>query len=130
MPMKLDENRIASLMKNLQCSREEAIEVIQEDEKIDKMSMKELNAEMTPEQKKAIKDATKTGTRKTTIYKFDTKKTKPKDDEKVEIVQKIYEIVKDFTENCVISNEGREITFKSGSNAEYSLVLTKHRAKK
>lgn len=122
----MDEKKIASLMKNLQCTREEAIEVILEDARIDKMSMKEINAEMTDEQKKAIKQATKTGTRKTTVYKFDTK-TKPKDDEKVEIVKAIFENLN--YDNCVIANEGREITF-SVNGSEYSLVLTKHRAKK
>lgn len=122
----MDEKKIASLMKNLQCTREEAIEVMLEDARIDKMSMKEINAEMTDEQKKAIKQATKTGTRKTTVYKFDTK-TKPKDDEKMEIVKAIFENLN--YDNCVIANEGREITFSVNGN-EYSLVLTKHRAKK
>lgn len=122
----IDEKKIQSMMKNLQCTREEAIETIQADMEIDRMTMKEINATMTKEDKKAIKDATKTGTRKTTVYKFDTK-TKPKDDEKVTIIKTLFDKL-DY-ENCVIANEGREITFTIGSNS-YSLVLTKHRAKK
>ena len=62
--MKIDEKRVASLMATLKCSREDAISVILEDEEIDGMTMKEVNADLTPEQKKAMKDATKTGTKK------------------------------------------------------------------
>ena len=37
----MDEKRIASMMKSLGCTREEAIAVITEDEAIDKMTMKD-----------------------------------------------------------------------------------------
>lgn len=85
--------------------------------------------DLTKEQEKASKKARGTGERKTSPnYKFETKK-KPKDAEKVEIVQKIFGFVAKFTENCVISNEGREITFTFGESS-YSLVLTKHRTPK
>lgn len=127
--MIISEQKIASMMKNLQCTRDEAIETIKADLEIDKMTMKEINATMSKDDKKAIKDATKTGTRKTTVYKFDTK-SKPKDNEKVEIVKKLFEFCETFVQNAEIKNEGREITFNFGENSEYSLVLTKHRAKK
>ena len=82
--------------------------------------------DLTPEQKNAQKKLLSTGTRKIPPnYKFDIRK-KPKDAEKVEIVQKIFDFVANFTENCTISNEGREISFTFGQNS-YSLVLTKHR---
>lgn len=85
--------------------------------------------DLTPEQEKASKKARSTGEKKTpTNYKFDTRK-KPKDKEKVEIVQKIFEFVAKFTENCTISNEGKEITFNFNDNS-YSLTLTKHRTPK
>lgn len=122
----MTEKQIEKMMKALDCSRDEAIEVILEDEAIDKMSMKEVDSDLTAEQKKVKKDVTKTGTRKTaTTYKFD-KRNRKKDDEKIEIVQKIYDFVSKFTENCKISNENREITFTFNENS-YSLVLTKHR---
>lgn len=69
----MDEKRIASLMKSLNCTREEAISVILEDEEVDKMSMKEINSDLTAEQKKAMKDATKTGTKKRTEVKRERK---------------------------------------------------------
>ncbi len=71
--MKVDEKRVARLMKSLSCTREEALAVIAEDEEIDGMSMKELHADETPEQKKARKEATKTGTRKRTEVKRERK---------------------------------------------------------
>lgn len=125
----ISEQRIASMMKNLDCSREEAVETILADIEIDKMTMKELNATISKEDKQVIKEMTKTGTRKQTVYKFDNKEKK-KDTEKVEIVNTIYEFCKTFVKNAEIKNEGREITFNFGENSEYSLVLTKHRAKK
>ena len=69
----MDEKRIASLMKNLGCTREEAIAVIMEDDEIDHMTSKEVNADLTAEQKKAVKSATKTGTRKTGTVKRERK---------------------------------------------------------
>lgn len=124
------ENRIAKIQKSLHCTREEAEQVFADDCAVDKMTMSQLNAEMTEEQKKAQKSATKTGTKKPTVYKFDTsKKTVKKDDEKEEFVRKLHEIVAEFTENCVIANANREITFNLGENS-YSLVLTKHKSAK
>ena len=123
------EKLIEKQMKILGCTREEAIEIVSEDEEIDHMTMKQLNADLTPEQKQAMKKAKATGERKTKPnYKFETK-AKPKDAEKVEILQKIFGFVATFTENCVIFNEGKEITFNYGEN-QYSLSLTKHRKPK
>lgn len=82
--------------------------------------------DLTPEQQKVAKEATKTGTRKTpTNYKFD-KKSRPKDAEKVEFLEKVCGFCKEITENCEIVNAGQEISFKIGAN-EYSLKLVKHR---
>lgn len=63
-----------------------------------------------------------------TVYKFDTEKSKnrKKDEEKVEIVQKIAEFMQTFVQNAEIVNEGQKIAFEIGENS-YSLTLTKHR---
>lgn len=123
----MDEKKIASLMKNLDCTREEAIECIMEDAKIDRMSDKEVKAEYTEEERKAIKEATKTGKKKT-VYKFD-RKAREKEPEKVNALKAIFDSIAKLFFNCKIVNEGQEITFTIGEN-EYSLVLTKHRKKK
>ena len=120
------EERIAKLMKSLGCSREEALQVIEDDKRIDKG---EKLFELSAEQKKVVKESCATGTKKRTVYKFDSAKSKKKDAEKEEFIAKLHEIVAQFTENCEIANANREITFNLGEN-EYSLVLTKHTKKK
>lgn len=122
----MDEKRIASMMKSLGCTREEAIAVIAEDEAIDKMTMKEINADLTPEQRKAMKDATKTGTKKRTTVK---RERKP-DEEKADIIAQIAEFLKtiDGYDVDIIKGE-REISLIVGTN-DYSITLTKHRPPK
>lgn len=122
----MDEKRIASMMKSLGCTREEAIAVIVEDEAIDKMTMKEINADLTPEQRKAMKDATKTGTKKRTAVK---RERKP-DEEKADIITQIADFLKtiDGYDVDIIKGE-REISLIVGTN-DYSLTLTKHRPPK
>lgn len=122
----MDEKRIASLMKSLGCTREEAIAVIAEDEAIDKMTMKEINADLTPEQRKAMKDATKTGTKKRTAVK---RERKP-DEEKADIIAQIADFLKtiDGYDVDIIKGE-REISLIVGAN-DYSITLTKHRPPK
>jgi hypothetical protein len=120
------EDRIAKLMKSLGCSREEALQVIEDDKRIDKG---EKLFELSAEQKKVAKESCATGTKKKTVYKFDSAKSKKKDAEKEDFIAKLHEIVAEFTENCEIANANREITFNLGEN-EYSLVLTKHTKKK
>lgn len=123
----MDEKRIASLMKSLGCSREDAIAVIMEDEEIDKMSMKEVNADLTDEQRKAMKDATKTGTKKRTAS---IKRERKPDEEKAEIITKIADFLGkiDGFDVEIIKNE-REISLLVGKN-DYSITLTKHRPPK
>lgn len=122
----MDEKRIASMMKSLGCTREEAISVIAEDKAIDKMDIKEVLADLTPEQRKAMKAATKTGTKKVTAVK---RERKP-DEEKAEIVAKIADFLAEIDGFSVeISNKEREIALIVGAN-NYSVTLTRHRPPK
>ena len=123
----MNEKRIAELMKNLGCTREEAISVIEEDEAIDKMTSKEVNADLTPDQKKAIKAATKTGTRKTSGT---IKRERKPDEEKEEIIAKIADFLAkiDGFDVEIIKKE-REISLLVGEN-DYSITLIKHRPPK
>lgn len=124
--MKIDEKTVAEYMVKYDCSREDAISVIMDDADTDKMSMKELTADLTEEQKKATKDARKTGKR---TYTFTKRERKP-DDEKAEIVAKIAEFLAKNSDYCVeIAKKEREITLKVGKN-EYSINLVKHRSPK
>lgn len=124
--MKIDEKVVAEYMKKYDCSREDAISVIMDDDDTDHMTMKELNAELTDEQKKAVKDARKTGKR---AYTFTKRERKP-DDEKAEIIAKIAEFLAENADYCVeIVKKEREISLKVGEN-EYSINLVKHRSQK
>lgn len=135
--MTMTEAQISSMMKALKISREEAIEVLKEDEAIDKMSMSEVDNDLTAEQKKAKKEATKT----TGDKRARKKETKPRERKPDLIKREIIDTIVHNLDRCCIGenldhpqdikavNIEREITF-TVYGEEYSLVLTKHRAKK
>ena len=118
----MDEKRIAQLMKSLDCTREEAIEIIKDDEAID---AGEKLFELTDEQKKAAKQMTTTGTKKRTAVKRERKV----DEDKA--------IVMDILTDALVDNEilitkqkteaEMDFTFKG---AEYTLKIIKHRPPK
>lgn len=56
----MNEAKIEKMMKSLGLTRDEAISLMREDEEIDKMTSKEVTSDLSAEQKKAIKNATKT----------------------------------------------------------------------
>lgn len=120
----MDEKRIASLMKTLGCSREEAIQVIEDDDAIDGG---EKLFELSAEQKKEVKKLTSTGTKKRTAP---TKRERKPDEEKAEIIAKIADFLAkiDGFDVEIIKNE-REISLLVGEN-NYSITLTKHRPPK
>lgn len=60
-----------------------------------------------------------------TVEKPKAKRTVKKDEEKIKIIQKIFNfLLTNGFDNAIIINEQREITF-----GDYSLTLTKHRKK-
>ena len=133
----MTEKQIVKMMNTLKISREEAIDLIREDEEIDRMSMSEVDNDLTPEQKKAKKKATNTtGDKTKRSYTFTKRERKP-DEAKREIIATIAQNLTRccFGEDCstcsdinVVKPE-REITFKVGDD-EYSVTLTKHRKPK
>lgn len=120
----MNEKRIAELMKSLDCTRDEAIQVIADDEAID--SGKKL-FELSAEQKKAAKEMTSTGTRKSDKP---VKRERKPDEEKQEIIAKIADFLTkiDGFDVEIVKNE-REISLIVGEN-DYSITLTKHRPPK
>lgn len=123
--MKLDEARIEKLMSTLNCSRDEAIEIIKEDEEIDGMSMKEVNADLTEEQKKAVKAATKTGTKKRTAVKRERKI----DPVKKQLINNIRILLEGMKANVEPLTNETDLHF-TYEGASYSIKLTKHRPPK
>ncbi len=120
----MDEKRIAKLMKEFDCTREEAISVILEDEEVDKMDMKEVNSDLTADQKKAMKEATKTGTKRRT----DVKRERKVDTEKLEILKICGNALESLVGECQYKTE-TELNFNLNGN-EYTLKLIKHRGPK
>ncbi len=133
----MTEKQIQKMMTTLHLSREEAIDLIHEDEQVDKMTMGEVDSDLTKEQKKAKKEATKTtGDKRKRAYTFTKRERKP-DDVKREIIDTIAvnldrccfgEELSTVT-NVVVLKPEKEITFKVGDD-EYSVTLTKHRKPK
>lgn len=121
----MTEKQILSMMKNLQCDRETAIETILEDERIEKMSIKEINAEMTPEQRKAQKDALKTGTRKSAPSTRERKV----DETKKFLLTEFAEIIRRGGGSVTPLKTEAEMSF-TYDNADFTIKLIKHRPPK
>lgn len=133
----MTEIQIKKMMDTLKISREEAIDLIREDEEIDKMTMGEVDNDLTAEQKKAKKDATKTtGDKRKRNYTFTKRERKP-DEVKREIIETIAQNLdraccgEDLSHptNIQIMKPEKEITFSLFGD-EYSVTLTKHRKPK
>ena len=123
--MRTREDRIKAVMLAANCSYEDAVQVIEDDEAIDKGER--LDWEPTIEEEKEMRKATRlkvdrkpSGERKPREREADTAKR--------EIVAKVAEAMGQY-ENVEIANVEREVTFVI-DGAEYSLTLTKHRKSK
>lgn len=118
-------------MKVLDISEAEAIQLIMDDKAVDKG---EKLFELSAEQKKIAKKYAGTGTKKRTVYKFDTAKKKKENPIKQKIITEIERFLNENSEICAemvqITNAERQIAFKIGEN-DYELTLVqKRKAKK
>lgn len=133
----MTETQIKKMMDTLKITREEAIDLIREDEEVDKMSMSEVDSDLTAEQKKAKKDATKTtGDKRKRAYTFTKRERKPD-----EVKREIIETIAQNLDRCCFGEDShtvkdvnilkpeKEITFTVDGD-EYSITLTKHRKPK
>lgn len=120
-----DEAKIQKVMKTCELTREEAIAMLKEDEEVDKMSVKEAQADLTDEQKKAVKSATKVGSKKRTAVKRERKID--------EVKKKIINCIRVLLEGMgavvqPLTNE-TDLHF-TYSGESYSIKLIKHRPPK
>ena len=120
------EEKIKSFMSRYEINREEAITMIDYDEETDKMSMKEINADLTDEQKKAVKNATKTTSGKQTERKPREKKV---DETKKNLIEIVRSALFENEIYCEVTNDEKTIDFNL-NGAYYTFTLTKHRDKK
>ena len=117
------EKLIAKHMNLLKISRDEAIQLIEDDKRIDKG---ERLFSLTPEQEKASKKARSAGRKpKTTVYKFDTtKRKKPENKNKSDLISVITGALTEHgAENLELINPEREFTFTM-DGTKYKIVLS------
>ena len=67
--------QVQKIMELLQCTEEQAKQVLESDKQVDKMTVRECESDLTQEQKASAKKA-RQGDRKPTVYKFDTRAKK------------------------------------------------------
>ena len=116
---------IAKHMKSLQCTREEAIDVINCDDEIDRGNTELFP--LTAEQKKMVRSLTKADRDPNT--KREVKRERKIDDDKLAIFTILKEALEGAEiENLTCKNEA-EISFSYNGN-DYTVKITKHRAKK
>lgn len=104
----MDEKKIAQFMKSLGLTREEAIALIEEDKRIDKMTIAEINAEYTAEEKQVIKEMTTAGRK---VADTPVKRERKADDDKGSLMAILQNALADSTENLIVTNAEREMTF-------------------
>lgn len=120
------EPQIQRIMRSLNCSQEEAMEILLADKAIDRGERMEFD--LSPEAEKQAKKYANTDTRQT-----NGQKTERKRKENPTKAATIAEIAQFLTENgyemVEITNKERQIAFKIGENA-YGLTLVQKRKPK
>lgn len=114
------EERVNKLMKNLGITRDEALQVLEDDKRIDRG---EKLFQLTEEQEKASKKARRTGTKQPTAYKFNKRERKADNDK-----QYLIHLLTDALENegceiAEITNKEREFLFMY-HDKKYKVVLS------
>jgi hypothetical protein len=105
-------DNIQELMELLQCTEEQAKQVIESDKQVDKMTVRECESDLTQEQKASAKKA-RQGDRKPTVYKFDTR-AKKSDLDKAHLIHLLADclgMVTKSEEDLVVTNAERQIDF-------------------
>ena len=128
-------DRVAELMTQLKCTKEEALEIIECDKAIDRGER--VYFDLSPEAEKEAKKYAKAGTRKApTVYKLDNaegKRSRKENPTKAAIIAELAKFLTETSENACemveITNKERQIAFKIGENA-YELTLVQKRKPK
>lgn len=119
------EEMIAKHMNTLGITREEAIQLIADDEEIDHMiRTSDIDGDLTEEQRKSAKKA-RQADRKPTVYKFDmTKRKRAENTGKRFLIDEIKKCLENAgADNLEVTNPEREIVFMS-EGTKYKIVLS------
>lgn len=118
------ETQVEKLMRLLQCSKEEAEQVMADDKAIDRGERMEFD--LSPEAEKEAKKMANTGTRKATKTERKRKENPTKAHAIAEIAQFLIE---NGYEMVNVTNAERQIAFKIGEN-DFELTLVQKRKSK
>ena len=115
-------DNIQELMELLQCTEEQAKQVIESDKQVDKMTVRECESDLTQEQKASVKKA-RQGDRKPTVYKFDTRAKKADLDKGklIEVLASAINLVTD--QEPTVTNAERQIDFEFNGR-KFRVVLS------
>jgi hypothetical protein len=119
------EEMIVKHMNTLGITREEAIQLIADDEEIDHMTRtSDIDGDLTAEQRKSAKKA-RQADRKPTVYKFDTsKRTRKENTGKRALIETIKEALENSgCTDLEVTNIEREIVFFA-DGTKYKIVLS------
>lgn len=127
----VDEKRVSELMKKLDLSHEEALELLAEDTKVDKMDIGKVNNDLSTEQRKVVSKMTRADRKKSDKPRKPAER-KP-NELKREIIDDLFTFMctnwPEIAKNGNISNIERQIDFDLDGKS-FSLTLTEHRKAK
>ena len=119
-------DRVAELMAQLKCTKEEALEIIECDKAIDRGER--VYFDLSPEAEKQAKKYANTGTRQTNVAK--TERKRKENPTKATVIAELAQfLAENGYEMVEITNKERQIAFKVGENA-YELTLVQKRKPK
>lgn len=115
------EEKIQNMMKLLDISREEAIDLIQCDDDID--HNKKMDFDLTPEQEKNAKKMRTTGTRCVDAYGKTRTRERKADNDKRELIDNMAKMLDNCGLSYEITNQEREILFEKNGR-KFKIVLS------
>lgn len=126
------EMRLSRIQDGLNCSREEAEEVLEYDIQVEKTSSG-LEYDLTKEQNKVARSFAKVGTRKTPVIVDPKPRARKENPIKASLIAEIAKFLLENSENACenveITNKEQKIAF-SVEEINYEITLTQKRAKK
>ena len=109
------ENQVAKIMELLDCTEEQAKQVIEDDKAVDKMSVRECESDLTEEQKAVVKKCRQGERKAPTVYQFSTRERKA-DNTKRGLIELLAEVInaEESCESLEITNKERQLDFVWG----------------
>jgi hypothetical protein len=125
------EEKILKLMKSLDITREEALELMEEDREVDRMTkMSDIDNDISEEQKKAKKKYSNVKKGVNAYGKTTTRELKPDENKRLIINTIAKTLEENGFENVEVTNIQKYITFKIGSEVFEIDLKRKRQSKK